>query len=120
MEILLLMHDSIIFLPYTNMFRRKADDTHQIIFNCLNFQDKITTGSSSIIEDLAVNDSDRNFETEEIEVRKILELDSPVVQISLSPAGADLETKLVVSTENRTIICDSVAQTFVEIGNQSR
>ena len=83
-------------------------------------QNKITTSSSPIREDLDVNDSHGNLETEEIEVRKILELDSPVVQISLSPADVDLETKLVVSTENRTIICDSVEQTFVEIGNQSR
>ena len=55
-----------------------------------------------------------------MEVIKILELDSPIVQISLSPMDSDLETKLLVSTETRTIVCDSVEQTFVEIGNQTR
>ena len=57
---------------------------------------------------------------QEREVIKILELDSAIVQIALSPMNADNETKLLISSETRTIICDSVQQTFVEIGNQTR
>jgi len=57
---------------------------------------------------------------QDLEVTKILELDSPIVQISLSPMGAELQTKLLVSTETRTIVCDYVKQNFVEVGNQPR
>ena len=57
---------------------------------------------------------------DEIEVSKILELDSPIVQISLSPADVDYETKVVISTENQTVICDTLNKTFVEVGNQKR
>ena len=53
-------------------------------------------------------------------VTKILELDSPVFQISLSPIEEELQTKLLVSTETRTIVCDYVKQNFVEVGNQPR
>ena len=51
---------------------------------------------------------------------KILELQSPIVQISLSPNEIDGETKVLVSTETRTIICDTVRQSFIEIGNVKR
>ena len=51
---------------------------------------------------------------------KILELQSSIVQISLSPSEIDGETKVLVSTETRTIICDTVRQSFIEIGNVKR
>ena len=51
---------------------------------------------------------------------KILELQSSIVQISLSPNEIDGETKVLVSTETRTIICDTVRQSFFEIGNVKR
>ena len=51
---------------------------------------------------------------------KILELQSPIVQISLSPNEIDEETKVSVSTETRAIICDTVRQSFIEIGNVKR
>jgi hypothetical protein len=57
---------------------------------------------------------------QDLEITKILELDSAIVQISLSPMGTELETKLLVSTETRTIVCDYVKQNFVEVGNQPR
>ena len=51
---------------------------------------------------------------------KILELQSSIVQISLSPNEIDGEKKVLVSTETRTIVCDTVRQSFVEIGNVKR
>lgn len=53
-------------------------------------------------------------------MNKILELHSSIVQISVSPNEIDGETKLLVSTEAKTIICDSVRQSFVEVGNEPR
>ena len=55
-----------------------------------------------------------------LEVNKILELRSPIVQISLSPNEVDGETKILVSTETNTIICDSARNEFIEIGNVQR
>ena len=55
---------------------------------------------------------------QESKVTKILELDAAVTQISLSSIEIDLQTKLIVSTETRTVVCDTMKQSFVEIGNQ--
>ena len=60
------------------------------------------------------------YTLQESQVTKILELDSAVVQLYLSPMESDLQTKLLVSTETRTIVCDSAKQNFVEVGNQPR
>ena len=57
---------------------------------------------------------------QESSVTKILNLDAGVTQISLSSMETDLQTKLIVSTETRTIVCDTMKQSFIEIGNQSR
>ena len=38
----------------------------------------------------------------------------------MSPNEIDGETKVLVSTERRTIICDTVRQSFIEIGNVKR
>ena len=57
---------------------------------------------------------------QEQEVDKILELHSSIVQISVSPNEVDDETKLLISTEAKTIICDSVRQSFVEVGSEPR
>ena len=57
---------------------------------------------------------------QESSVTKILNLDAGVTQISLSSIETDLQTKLIVSTETRTIVCDTMKQSFVEIGNQPR
>ena len=57
---------------------------------------------------------------QESSVTKILNLDAGVTQISLSSIETDLQTKLIVSTETRTIVCDTIKQSFVEIGNQPR
>ena len=53
-------------------------------------------------------------------MNKILELRSPIVQISVSPNEVDGETKILVSTETKTIICDSVRNEFIEIGDEQR
>ena len=43
-----------------------------------------------------------------------------ILQISVSPNEVDDETKLLISTEAKTIICDSVRQSFVEVGSEPR
>ena len=47
---------------------------------------------------------------------RILELGSPIVQISVS---SDVSI-LVVSTERRVVICDNSKKTFREAGNKTR
>ena len=53
---------------------------------------------------------------DEVDVTRILELGSPIVQISVSSD----DSILVVSTEQRTVICDNSKKTFREAGSKSR
>jgi hypothetical protein len=53
---------------------------------------------------------------DEVDVTRILELESPIVQIGVS----DDDSILVASTDQRTVVCDNLRKTFREAGKKAR